>query len=162
MRASSASGSTASDREMALRLVDCPSCGDRIIRIRSKKEGTYDEFYYKCPNNIRDDPTTCGFIRSEKQYAAFLRNLEAKEEGIGRFKVAEHGLKEEQGYGNLKDAIEALKRMVEMHSLEISTLKMQMLEDKEGGQKTVLVDNTVLFSLCIGIVIGILVTVMLK
>ncbi|KAJ1265324.1 hypothetical protein BS78_08G068300 [Paspalum vaginatum] len=44
---------TASARERSLRLIDFPHCRDGIIKIRSKKEGTYDDVYYKCPDNIR-------------------------------------------------------------------------------------------------------------
>ena len=35
------------------RLVECPECAIREIRIRSKQPTTYDQVFYKCPNNMR-------------------------------------------------------------------------------------------------------------
>jgi hypothetical protein len=86
-----ASSSTATT-SMLLRLVDCPRCGVRLVRIRSKKPETYGEVIYKCPTLVpsfgsifychhefyvlsdvdlvamwlQEDPRTCKFIRSEK------------------------------------------------------------------------------------------------
>jgi hypothetical protein len=46
-----ASSSTATT-SMLLRLVDCPRCGVRLVRIRSKKPETYGEVIYKCPTLV--------------------------------------------------------------------------------------------------------------
>ncbi|KAJ1259322.1 hypothetical protein BS78_10G144900 [Paspalum vaginatum] len=122
--ASSVAGSTVSSREEGLRLIDCPHCSDGIIKIRSKKDGTYGDVYYKCPNNIWVDPTSCPFIRSEKQYASFLHNLEARDEGPVRFGFVDHGIMEEAGNGALKKQVQELKEVVEMQSRDIWSLKM--------------------------------------
>jgi hypothetical protein len=82
------------------RLVECPECAIREIRIRSKQPTTYDQVFYKCPNNMRvriactlppiwlvglmlgfwvgqGYPSTCGFIRSEEQYTRYVGRLDA-------------------------------------------------------------------------------------
>ncbi|CAO2037880.1 unnamed protein product [Urochloa humidicola] len=59
-----------------LQLIECPSCGVPVVKIRSNQKETYGQFFFKCPNNIKGDPSTCGFIRSEQQYESYVHGLE--------------------------------------------------------------------------------------
>lgn len=111
---------------------------------------------------MQDDPSSCPFIRSEKQYASFLRNLETRDERPGRFGFADHGIMEEEGFGALKKQVQELEEVVETQSRDIWALKMHMVEERKGGQKTVVVDTSVLCWLCVGLVMGIVATVILK
>ncbi|CAO2045201.1 unnamed protein product [Urochloa humidicola] len=80
MRTSSSSTATGSGYGgKLLRLVECPSCGVRVVKIRSKQKETYGQFFFKCPNNIKGDPRMCGFIRSEEEYESYLHGLERKD-----------------------------------------------------------------------------------
>ena len=54
MRASSGSTSAGVvSQGNHVRLEDCPFCRCRLICIRSKQPDTYNELFYKCPNNVK-------------------------------------------------------------------------------------------------------------
>lgn len=90
--ASSAAGSP-SPLEHHTGLLDCPYCFVPLIRIKSKQPDTKDQYYIKCPFNVKvnficspislsrillqfctqGDPTACEFIRSEEQCEVWAR-----------------------------------------------------------------------------------------
>ncbi|KAJ1294681.1 hypothetical protein BS78_01G164500 [Paspalum vaginatum] len=124
MRPTSASSSVGSGRQEP-RLIDCPKCGIPLIKIKSKKEETFGEVFIKCLNNMQGDPTTCGFIRSEAQYAAYMSSLEHRKKKGG-----------------------------EMWRLKVQVLEMnQQLSGKKDSAGVVVV-----VAVCVGVVLGIVVS----
>ncbi|WVZ87532.1 hypothetical protein U9M48_034156 [Paspalum notatum var. saurae] len=152
MGAGSGSSSAVSERDGQLPLVVCPECGDRLIQIRSKKQSSYDEIFIKCPNNVQGDPTTCGFIRSEKQYAAYLRSLDGKEGSRKRLEMDIDYIADlKQELEDLKQGVADLKQQHDRNMLELVNLKVQLLAKPY-----------VWSMLCVGIVLGVLMTVLWK
>ncbi|CAO1947987.1 unnamed protein product [Urochloa humidicola] len=79
MRTVSSSTTTASaNGGKALRLVECPRCGVPVVKIHSKQKEMYGQLSFKCPSNIKGDPRTCGFIRSEEEYESYICGMERK------------------------------------------------------------------------------------
>ncbi|KAJ1278282.1 hypothetical protein BS78_04G068200 [Paspalum vaginatum] len=163
MRPTSASSSAGSGRQEP-RLIDCPKCGIPLIKIKSKKEETFGEVFIKCPNNMQGDPTTCGFIRSEAQYAAYISSLEHRRKKGGNLDVVD----EMQCYVDednvLKQQLcEFQHQFVEFkHQFdsvvgEMWRLKVQVLEMNQqlAGKK----DRAgVVVAVCVGVVLGIVVS----
>ncbi|CAO2038641.1 unnamed protein product [Urochloa humidicola] len=156
-----ASSSTASgSRGNQLRFIDCPSCGVPVVKIRSKQKETYGQFFFKCPNNIKGDPSTCGFIRSEQQYEFYVRGLERNQNdelewaGDGnevlRWQCAE-----------LMQATGMLKQQVDMALTEIRSLKNEISAMKEN-KETFVMHVAVAVTRCVGVLIGLFVRAMWK
>ncbi|CAN6287511.1 unnamed protein product [Urochloa humidicola] len=166
MKTGSGSSSTVSgSKGKPLRLVNCPRCGVRVITIRSKKAESYDELFFKCPNNIKDDSRTCRFFRSEAQYEMYLQALEAEKD---RFEAQDDGhciggekAELRQQYSELKQEVGTLKQQVDMALVEIWNLKMQICDLKQENKGFVL-NKAIAIAVCTGLVIGVLVTKMLK
>ncbi|TVU26215.1 hypothetical protein EJB05_28752 [Eragrostis curvula] len=69
MKASSGSSSYG---KKELPLIRCPDCNVRVIKLRIKQPRSYNQIFYKCPNNIEDDATTCDLFMGE-EYRNYLR-----------------------------------------------------------------------------------------
>ncbi|CAO2038332.1 unnamed protein product [Urochloa humidicola] len=157
----SSSGSMASgNRGNQLQLVDCPKCGVPVVKIRSKQRETYRQVFFKCPNNIREDPRTCGFIRSEQQYESYVCGLEKK------------AIVEGQCFGDGNDVVRwqcvelmqetgMLKQQIDFALAEIGNLKMQISELKEE-KKAFVMQVSVALAGCVGVLVGMLVLAMWK
>ncbi|CAN6283650.1 unnamed protein product [Urochloa humidicola] len=52
-----------------LPLIDCKHCAVRVICLRSRAGA----IFYKCPNSVKGDPTTCDQYWFEEQYVQHLR-----------------------------------------------------------------------------------------
>ncbi|KAJ1274475.1 hypothetical protein BS78_05G064400 [Paspalum vaginatum] len=155
LKASTGSSSTGSEWNQ-LPLVKCPRCGISVIRIRSKKLETLDQIFFLCPNNIQGDPTTCGFIRSEEQYVNYLRTLQARElqarEKLG--KTSLEAVDESHGAVELKQQVDDIKQQLNQVLVELYQLKIQTCE----GRTRIVLDKSLLSAICVGLVIGMLVT----
>ncbi|CAN6172315.1 unnamed protein product [Urochloa humidicola] len=165
MKAVTGSSSTGSGSQP--RLIDCPKCHVRVVKIRSKQKETFNQVFYKCPNNIREDPSTCGFIRSEAQYESYVRGLDGKQE---------HNLEavdEAQWFGDaiselthqymeLKQEMGEVKQQLSSALCEIWNMKMQRSEVKEEKKEAFGMTNSVVLACCIGLVVGMFLTKMLK
>ncbi|KAJ1272247.1 hypothetical protein BS78_06G187600 [Paspalum vaginatum] len=138
-----------------LPLVLCPKCGISAIRIQSKTPETFNQVFYKCPNNFKEDSTTCGFIRSEEQYANYIRTLDARDKVE---KVRLEAVDESQGFVELKKQVDELKQQFHEVLVELYQLKLRKCEVKP----CVVLDKSMLVAICVGVVIGVLVTAMLK
>ncbi|CAL5073322.1 unnamed protein product [Urochloa decumbens] len=153
-----------------LPLLECPNCCVRVVKIKSKQRETYDQVFFKCPNNIRGDSTTCGFIRSEKEYEAFVRGIEEREQGLkhqlynlevldeaeclGEMNEMKHQL------GEMKHQLGEMRQLVDRALGEVWTMKMQICELQQKtceGKKGFDIGFAV-----VGVVFGIFVTLMWK
>ncbi|CAL4947848.1 unnamed protein product [Urochloa decumbens] len=166
MRTVSTSTASASGGKQ-LPLVECPSCGIPVIKIRSKQKETYGELFFKCPNNIKEDSRTCGFIRSEGQYEFYVRGLEKKDRGLEK-KDEDEG--HHFGDGNdvlrwqwfeLKQEVGMMKQQVDTAAVEIGNLKMQIYELKEQ-KAAFLMSISVAVAGLVGLLVGLLVRAMWK
>jgi sensor c-di-GMP phosphodiesterase-like protein len=110
---------------------------------------------------LQEDPRTCKFIRSQEQYDLWLRGLDAD-------KALEATGEEGQCFGDgnaemrmqwfeLKQEVEMMKQQLHGAVMDICNLKMQRREMKAFGM-----DTSVAVALCVGVVIGMLVTAMWK
>ncbi|CAL4955249.1 unnamed protein product [Urochloa decumbens] len=143
-----------------LRLVECPKCGVPVVKIRSKQKETYGELFFKCPNNIKGDSRTCGFIRSEEEYESYLHSLERKE------------VDEVQCFGDghevlrwqcleLRQDLGMMKQQLDVAVLEISNIQKEISELKEQ-RKAFFMNNPVAVAGCVGLVIGLLMRALWK
>ncbi|CAO2141812.1 unnamed protein product [Urochloa humidicola] len=161
MRTASTSTASASGGKQ-LPLVDCPKCGITMIKIYSKQKETYGELFFKCPNNIKEDSRTCGFIRSEEQYVSYVRGLERKDEdevqhfGDGYDVLRWQCFELKQEVGMVKQEVGMMKQQVDMAAVEICNLKMQICELKEQKKAFVMSISTAVAG-CVGLLIGLLV-----
>ncbi|CAN6294033.1 unnamed protein product [Urochloa humidicola] len=153
MRATSRSTATASaSGSKQLCLVECPSCGVPVVKIRSKQKETYGQFFFKCPNNIKGDPRTCGFIRSEEEYESYLHGLESKDvDEVQCFREGDDVLRWQ--CLELRQEIGMMKQQLDLALLEIGKLKMQICEVKEQ-KKAFFMNISVALAGCVGLVIG--------
>ncbi|CAN6340751.1 unnamed protein product [Urochloa humidicola] len=157
MRTTSSSTASAGGGKQ-LPLVDCPRCGIPVIMIRSKQRETYGEVFFKCPNNIKDDSRTCGFIRSEGQYVSYLRGLKRKDNdegqhfGDGNDALRWHCFELKQEVGMMKHEVGMMKQQVDMATVEIGNLKMQICELKDQ-KKALVMSISVAFAGCAGLLV---------
>ncbi|CAL5050856.1 unnamed protein product [Urochloa decumbens] len=156
----SPSSSTAGSRGNQVRLVDCPKCGVPVVKIRSKQRETYGQFFFKCPNNIREDLRTCRFIRSEKEYESYVRGLETKAIVEGQCFADGNDLVRWQCV-ELMQETGKMKQQIDMALAEIGNLKMQISEMKQE-KKANFMHVSVALAGCVGVVVGMLVLAMLK
>ncbi|CAN6341816.1 unnamed protein product [Urochloa humidicola] len=159
-------GSSSASAGKEPRLVDCPKCRVRVVKIRSKQREKYGQVFYKCPNNCREDPSTCGFIRSEQQYESYVRGLDRNGEhnleidGAGQ--CFGDGISElRQQCAELNQKVGDMKQELDMAIFEIWNLKMQRSEVKEEN-KPFGMTVSVAVATCIGLMVGMFVTAMLK
>ncbi|CAO2184802.1 unnamed protein product [Urochloa humidicola] len=165
--ASGSSSTFASKQGKELPLVECPHCCVRVVKIKSKQRETYGQLFFKCPNNIKGDSTTCGFIRSEEEYEAFVRAVEEREEGL---KHLQHNLdgadcldEMKHELGEMKHQLGEMRQLVDMAVGDVWTLKMQMCDLKQNtceGKKGI--DIGVAVVGVVGVVFGILMTLLWK
>lgn len=164
VKPSMSEGSTASGPSVfgsqgnRLRLEDCPNCGCRLICIRSKQPETFNQMFFKCPNNVRGDPNTCGWIRSERQYETYLRVLDARKQQCGDLQVigdarmqALFELKDQ--FVELKNQFDGLKTKIEAMNMQIWELSQQLSERKKTWVAVLVA--------CVAVV-GLMVTVLWK
>ncbi|KAG2577797.1 hypothetical protein PVAP13_6NG172300 [Panicum virgatum] len=173
------SGSTPSMDGNQLRLVDCPNCKCRLICIRSKQPETFNQLFFKCPNNglvtLQGDPNTCGWIRSERQYEAYLRMMDERREKLKQHYGEIEDLAEarstdlvcdlKEQFGQLKNQHEELKVQVDQALADIWDLKMHICEVKQQlyeGKKMWEMGWSVVPVVCVAALIGMLVTMVLK
>lgn len=98
---------------------------------------------------LQGDPTTCNFIRTEKQYGVYLRkrgNIE--------------GWKQRGGDTDLKQQVDGIKQELDGVLVDLMNLKVEMAELKSS--KMGVWDNSVLAILCLGVVTGMFVSLMCK
>ncbi|CAL4958064.1 unnamed protein product [Urochloa decumbens] len=172
----SPSSTTASgSRGNQLRLVDCPRCGVPVVKIRSKQRETYGQFFFKCPNNIREDSRTCGFIRSEQQYEMYVRGLEKRNAIVEGQCMETKAIVGGQCIGDGNDGNDVvrwqcvelmqetgmLKKQIDMALGEIANLKMQISEMKEE-KKAFVMHVSVALAGFVGLLVGMLVIAMWK
>ncbi|CAN6272415.1 unnamed protein product [Urochloa humidicola] len=146
-----------------LPLVECPHCCVRVVKIKSKQRETYDQVFFKCPNNIKGDQTTCGFIRSEAEYEAYVCGIEECQEGLKHHLYNLEVLDEADCLGEMKHQLGEMRQLVDRAlgdvwsmKMQICELKQQMCEGKKGFDIGFAVVGVV------GVVFGILVTLMWK
>ncbi|CAN6275125.1 unnamed protein product [Urochloa humidicola] len=131
---------------------ECPNCHVPLVRIQSKQPATKDQWFLVCPYNVKGDPTTCAFIRSELQYEA----LEEK-------KCRQRADKEASGdcYAELKEELQELKQTVNSVVDDLWKLKQQPPEAKgvvDTRKCHVVLDGSVLYPVVFGF-LGVLVGV---
>lgn len=182
-----------------LRLVNCPDCGHRVIRLQSKQEKTFGEYFFKCEENeqvsvesmeslilglkfycnfgdfflqCKDDPTSCGFYKWEKQYRKWLlKNFHVDDlvhdvnsqmrSTTGRGQVGEQD--EKHTVVELKHEIVQLKHEFVQLKNEISHLKLEISSFSTKCVKSgVVVDSVSVFSALVGCMIAILVAYLCK
>jgi DNA-directed RNA polymerase subunit RPC12/RpoP len=61
-----------------LPLIECPRCGVRVVKIRSKQPQSYDEMFFKCPNSINVSWMIVQFVFVSSISPQFLLNGIAK------------------------------------------------------------------------------------
>ncbi|CAL5080690.1 unnamed protein product [Urochloa decumbens] len=143
-----------------LRLVECPKCGVPVVKIRSKQKETYEELFSKCLNNIKGDPRTCGFIRSEEEYESYLRGLERKEVDEAQCFGDGHDVLRWQCL-ELRQDLGIVKQQLGVPVLEISNIQKEISELKEQ-RKAFFMNIPVVVAGCVGLVIGLLLRAMWK
>ncbi|XP_062179413.1 uncharacterized protein LOC133884023 [Phragmites australis] len=160
MKAASRSSTTDSDVE-ELPLVDCPDCGKHVIKLRSKQAATYGRVFYKCEENVKDDPLTCGFYKWENEYRSWLRRKRLLEDVIvpcssdDKFHSGRNG--------EVKQQILELKPEIAHLTNEIRELKQQIVSLRTMlciGKKGVVVDSVCVA--LVGCLLGIVVAVLCK
>ena len=98
---------------------------------------------------MHEDPTTCGYIRSERRYEKDLHNK--------KFNLDEADLK--QQFGDLKQQVGEMKQQLSLMRAEIEFALRQIWEIKKHKSVDM---NAMAMALAVGLVFGMLVTVMLK
>ena len=98
---------------------------------------------------MHEDPTTCGYIRSERQYEKDLHNK--------KFNLDEADLK--QQFGDLKQQVGEMKQQLSQMRAEIEFALRQIWDMKKHKSVDM---NAIVMALAIGLVLDMLVTVMLK
>ncbi|CAL4927475.1 unnamed protein product [Urochloa decumbens] len=127
---------------------ECPNCHVPLVRIQSKQPATKDEWFLVCPYNVKGDPTTCGFIRSELQYEA----LEEQK----RRQQADKGASGDC-YAELKEELQELKQIVN------SVVEAKGVVDTRKCH--VVLDGSVLYPVVfgfLGVLVGVFVGRLLK
>lgn len=165
MRAgSSASSGTASRGE-------CPFCFVPLSRIRSKQEDTKDQWFLKCPYNVKGDPTTCGFIHSEVEYeAAKAHGRRVQMRDVGCLSLVSG-----EAYAGLKEELDEIHQIVDSLVCDVLALKVQLGEPKvalvepkqelETKKLHIVIDSAPLVPLLVGfvgVVLGVIVAIMWK
>ncbi|KAL6643365.1 hypothetical protein ACP70R_006058 [Stipagrostis hirtigluma subsp. patula] len=170
-----ASGSSTNEAQ-DLPLVDCPRCKIPVIRRRSKQPGTYGRVFYKCENNIKDDPTSCDFYKFENEYKAYLRlqrrpdrvampaSAAVQAAGVGMPGSAAVQLAE------VKHDVLVLKQQTAelMHKYdELKLLKEQIgqlasTNARGVGNRGIVVDSAVIVAACVGCIVGMVIAVISK
>ncbi|CAN6351552.1 unnamed protein product [Urochloa humidicola] len=162
-QASGSSSSFGGRKGKELLLVECPQCCVRLIKIKSKQRETYGQVFFKCPNNIKGDLTTCGFIRSEKEYEAYICGIEERQEGLKRQLYNLEVLDEADSLGEMKYQLSEMRQLVDKALGEVLSMKMEICELKQQicvGKKGFDIGFAVVG--VVGVVFGILVTLMWK
>ncbi|WVZ68429.1 hypothetical protein U9M48_017366 [Paspalum notatum var. saurae] len=158
MRSVSRSGSSsAASGRMDVPLVNCPHCRVPVIRITSKKKETYGEVFFKCPNNVKDDPTTCGWIRSEQQYVHAL--AKAADEVREEVRHGDVNSKLKVELSDMKLQMEEFKHQFDSAVTEIWKMKVQMAELKH--QLSVRHDSALVCAICVSLLVGFVVSKMM-
>ena len=97
---------------------------------------------------MQEDPTTCGYIRSDRQYEMDLHKKCNKDEADLKQQV-----------GEIKQEVGEMKQQLSQMKAEIKFALGQIWEMKKHKSVDM---NTIVMALAVGLVLGILVTVMLK
>ncbi|XP_066353945.1 uncharacterized protein [Miscanthus floridulus] len=147
--AAACSSSAAIQSPALFPLVDCPKCRIQLVRITSKQRETYGKTFVKCPNNIKDDSTTCPIIMSEAQYEAYLRNPEQhpiRSKKVIPFNSVDGGHGSMDLNLDLKQDLEVVKAKLDSVVIDLWELKVQVQVVKK--------DYVIIAAVCVGVAIG--------
>ena len=102
---------------------------------------------------MQDDPTTCGIIMSEAQYAAYLRNpgeLPARWKKVIPPSCGDHGGGSDDCILERKQEVDALKLKIDSAMDELWDLKVQVQRLKS--------ESVVIAVVCVGVALGCIVS----
>ena len=113
----------------------------------------------------QEDPSTCGFIRSEEQYETYVRGLDHRSKKAVNLAAVDEGHCFGDENRELKHQLVELKQQLDSAVGELWRLKVQVLEVKDQlcvKKKESVVDNAVVVVVCVGVLFGSVVTNMWK
>ena len=102
---------------------------------------------------MQDDPTTCGIIMSEVQYAAYLRNpgeLPARWKKVIPPSCGDHGGSSDDCILEMKQEVDALKLKIDSAVDGLWDLKVQVQRLKS--------ESIVIAAVCVGVALGCIVS----
>ncbi|CAN6351961.1 unnamed protein product [Urochloa humidicola] len=124
---------------------ECPSCKVPLVRIQSHQKDTFGQWFLKCPYNIKGDPTTCDYIRSEVEYEA-LKAHKRRCEATG---VKLQGDPSACRCAQLKEELEEVKER--LGSVESAVWKHKFEVKSDAKKLQIVIDLSVLVPLLVGL-----------